>query len=108
MIDIQVNGDAVKVNGAGVTTADVAASTGVIDVIEQVLLPPEGRGASPDRRRSSRFNHRQGRRPPTTRISAANRHASANRHHHIAVVVARGRYGAEADVVKSARPSGAV
>lgn len=42
MIDIEVDGDVVKVNDASVTTADVAASNGVIHAIDQVLLPPEG------------------------------------------------------------------
>ncbi|MRX52056.1 fasciclin domain-containing protein [Paracoccus sp. S-4012] len=42
MIDVQVDGSAVKVNEASVTATDVAASNGVIHVIDQVLLPPEG------------------------------------------------------------------
>lgn len=42
MIDVQVDGSAVKVNEANVTATDVAASNGVIHVIDQVLLPPEG------------------------------------------------------------------
>lgn len=42
MIDVQVDGGAVKVNEANVTATDVAASNGVIHVIDQVLLPPEG------------------------------------------------------------------
>ncbi|WP_299360359.1 fasciclin domain-containing protein [uncultured Paracoccus sp.] len=41
MIDIQVDGSAVKVNAANVTATDVAASNGVIHVIDQVILPPE-------------------------------------------------------------------
>jgi uncharacterized surface protein with fasciclin (FAS1) repeats len=32
----------VKVNDANVTAADVAASNGVIHVIDKVILPPEG------------------------------------------------------------------
>lgn len=42
MIDVQVEGQAVKVNGANVTSTDVAASNGVIHIIDQVILPPEG------------------------------------------------------------------
>ncbi|MCO5082307.1 MAG: fasciclin domain-containing protein [Rhizobiaceae bacterium] len=42
MIDVVVEGDAVKVNQANVTATDVAASNGVIHVIDQVILPPEG------------------------------------------------------------------
>ncbi len=42
MIDVQVDGSAVKVNEANVTATDVAASNGVIHVIDQVILPPEG------------------------------------------------------------------
>jgi len=41
-IDIQVEGNAVKVNGANVTATDIEASNGVIHVIDQVILPPEG------------------------------------------------------------------
>lgn len=41
MIDVQVDGSAVKVNEANVTATDVAASNGVIHVIDQVILPPE-------------------------------------------------------------------
>ncbi|MCZ0962367.1 fasciclin domain-containing protein [Paracoccus sp. EF6] len=41
MIDVQVEGNAVKVDGANVTATDVAASNGVIHVIDQVILPPE-------------------------------------------------------------------
>lgn len=37
-----VAADGVTVNGANVVTADVAASNGVIHVIDAVLLPPEG------------------------------------------------------------------
>jgi uncharacterized surface protein with fasciclin (FAS1) repeats len=45
-LDIEVRGNAVHVNGAKVTTADVPASNGVIHVIDTVLLPaaaPAGR-----------------------------------------------------------------
>lgn len=42
MIDVQVDGSAVKVNEANVTATDIAASNGVIHVIDQVILPPEG------------------------------------------------------------------
>lgn len=42
MIDVQVEGGTVKVNTANVTATDVAASNGVIHVIDQVILPPEG------------------------------------------------------------------
>jgi len=38
-VTITLDGGA-KVNGAAVTTADVAASNGVIHVIDQVILPP--------------------------------------------------------------------
>ena len=42
MIDIEVEGSAVKVNDATVTQADIAAANGVIHVIDTVILPPEG------------------------------------------------------------------
>ncbi|WP_274630879.1 fasciclin domain-containing protein [Arvimicrobium flavum] len=42
MIDLEAAGGSVKVNGATVTTADVAASNGVIHIIDTVILPPEG------------------------------------------------------------------
>lgn len=41
-IDVSVEGDAVKVNSASVTSTDISASNGVIHVIDQVILPPEG------------------------------------------------------------------
>lgn len=41
-IDIDVEGNSVKVNDANVTATDIAASNGVIHVIDQVILPPEG------------------------------------------------------------------
>jgi uncharacterized surface protein with fasciclin (FAS1) repeats len=41
-IDIQVDGDSVKVNDANVTTTDIGASNGVIHVIDQVIMPPQG------------------------------------------------------------------
>ena len=39
-LTVTVSGSTVKVNGATVTQADVAASNGVIHVIDTVLLPP--------------------------------------------------------------------
>ncbi len=42
MIDVQVDGSTVMVNGATVTATDIGASNGVIHVIDQVILPPEG------------------------------------------------------------------
>ena len=42
MIDVEVDGNAVKVNDATVTQADIAAANGVIHVIDTVILPPEG------------------------------------------------------------------
>ena len=39
-LDIAVKGGTVYVNGAQVTAADVAASNGVIHVIDSVVLPP--------------------------------------------------------------------
>lgn len=42
-LDIMVKGGMVYVNGAKVTGADVAASNGVIHVIDTVLLPPAGK-----------------------------------------------------------------
>lgn len=42
-LDIQVKGGKVYVNGAQVTMADVAASNGVIHVIDAVVLPPSGK-----------------------------------------------------------------
>ena len=42
MIDVEAASGSVKVNGATVTAADVAASNGVIHVIDTVILPPEG------------------------------------------------------------------
>jgi len=42
MIDIDVEGSTVKINDATVTSADIAASNGVIHVIDKVILPPEG------------------------------------------------------------------
>jgi uncharacterized surface protein with fasciclin (FAS1) repeats len=41
MIDIKVNGDTAMVNDAKVTKADIAASNGVIHVIDTVILPPK-------------------------------------------------------------------
>ena len=42
MIDIEVEGSAVKINEANVTATDIAATNGVIHVIDQVILPPQG------------------------------------------------------------------
>jgi uncharacterized surface protein with fasciclin (FAS1) repeats len=42
MIDIEVEGASVKVNDAAVTATDIAASNGVIHVIDKVIMPPEG------------------------------------------------------------------
>ena len=42
MIDVNVDGSSVKVNDATVTAADIAATNGVIHVIDAVILPPEG------------------------------------------------------------------
>ena len=42
MIDIEVEGSTVKVNDAAVTAVDIAASNGVIHVIDKVIMPPEG------------------------------------------------------------------
>lgn len=42
-LDITVKGGKVYVNGAMVTGADVAASNGVIHVIDTVVLPPAGK-----------------------------------------------------------------
>jgi uncharacterized surface protein with fasciclin (FAS1) repeats len=41
MVDIEVDGSSVKVNDATVTAADIAASNGVIHVVDTVILPPE-------------------------------------------------------------------
>jgi uncharacterized surface protein with fasciclin (FAS1) repeats len=40
MVDVKADGGSVMINDAKVTTADVAASNGVIHVIDAVLLPP--------------------------------------------------------------------
>ncbi|MEP9387864.1 fasciclin domain-containing protein [Mesorhizobium sp. KR9-304] len=42
MIDVEAAGGSVKVSGATVTATDIAASNGVIHVIDTVILPPEG------------------------------------------------------------------
>ena len=39
-VKIKINGSTVMINDATVTTADIAASNGVIHVIDKVLLPP--------------------------------------------------------------------
>ena len=41
MLDIETKGDAVMLNDAKVTATDVAASNGVIHVIDTVILPPK-------------------------------------------------------------------
>jgi uncharacterized surface protein with fasciclin (FAS1) repeats len=41
MVNIKVKGDTVMVNDAKVTKADIAASNGVIHVIDTVILPPK-------------------------------------------------------------------
>jgi len=41
MVDIEVKGEEVMVNGAKVTSADIVASNGVIHVIDTVILPPK-------------------------------------------------------------------
>jgi uncharacterized surface protein with fasciclin (FAS1) repeats len=41
MVDIQVKGDTAMVNDAKVTKTDIAASNGVIHVIDTVILPPK-------------------------------------------------------------------
>ena len=40
MVAVKVDGDDVMISNAKVTTADIAASNGVIHVIDTVLLPP--------------------------------------------------------------------
>ena len=40
MITVKVDGDTVMINDAKVSAADVAASNGVIHVIDKVILPP--------------------------------------------------------------------
>jgi uncharacterized surface protein with fasciclin (FAS1) repeats len=40
-VDIKTEGDNVMINNAKVVTADIAASNGVIHVIDTVILPPE-------------------------------------------------------------------
>ena len=42
LIDIEVAGSSVKVNDATVTAVDIAASNGVIHVIDKVIMPPKG------------------------------------------------------------------
>jgi uncharacterized surface protein with fasciclin (FAS1) repeats len=41
-VEIKIDGEAVEINDANVVTADVAASNGVIHVIDSVLMPPKG------------------------------------------------------------------
>jgi uncharacterized surface protein with fasciclin (FAS1) repeats len=45
-ISFSIEGDAVKVNGATVVSADIKAANGVIHVIDTVLLPPAGKDTS--------------------------------------------------------------
>lgn len=40
-VKIKINGSTVMINDATVTTADIAASNGVIHVIDKVLMPPK-------------------------------------------------------------------
>lgn len=40
-IDVTAEGDAVKLNAATVTATDIAASNGVIHVVDQVILPAQ-------------------------------------------------------------------
>lgn len=46
-LDITVEGETVKVNGANVLTTDLDGSNGVIHVIDTVLVPPDGEGDAP-------------------------------------------------------------
>jgi len=41
MVDIKVKGDTAMVNDAKVTKTDIAASNGVIHVIDTVIMPPK-------------------------------------------------------------------
>ncbi len=41
-VEVRADGEAVMINDAKVTAADVAASNGVIHVIDTVMLPPAG------------------------------------------------------------------
>jgi uncharacterized surface protein with fasciclin (FAS1) repeats len=40
MVNVSVDGGSVKINDANVTATDIAASNGVIHVIDSVILPP--------------------------------------------------------------------
>ena len=40
-IKIKIYGSKVSINDAGVTSADIMASNGVVHVINKVILPPE-------------------------------------------------------------------
>jgi uncharacterized surface protein with fasciclin (FAS1) repeats len=42
MINVKADGNTVMINDAKVTTTDIAASNGVIHVIDTVILPPNG------------------------------------------------------------------
>ena len=42
MVHIKVDGNTVMINDAKVTATDIAASNGVIHVIDSVILPPNG------------------------------------------------------------------
>jgi len=41
-LTVKITGDVVTINGAKVTTADIAATNGVVHIIDNVLLPPSG------------------------------------------------------------------
>jgi len=41
-LTVKITGDVVTINGAKVTTADIAATNGVVHIIDSVLLPPSG------------------------------------------------------------------
>jgi uncharacterized surface protein with fasciclin (FAS1) repeats len=42
MVSVKTHGGGVMINGAKVTATDIAASNGVIHVIDSVILPPQG------------------------------------------------------------------
>ncbi|ODR92134.1 Nex18 symbiotically induced protein [Sinorhizobium alkalisoli] len=42
MVTIKASGDGVMINDANVTATDIDASNGVIHVLDEVILPPEG------------------------------------------------------------------
>ena len=45
---VSLDGESVKINDATVVAADVAASNGIVHVIDAVLLPPMGEGPADD------------------------------------------------------------